>query len=49
MRTVFGVAVSLVGSLKVMSPASQRLARVVRTDLAGRCTILLDLEFARSR
>ena len=42
MRTVFGVAVSLVGSLKVMSPAYQRLARVVRTELPRRCTILLD-------
>lgn len=49
MRTVFGVAVSLVGSLKVMSPASQRPARVVRTELASRCTILLVLAFARSR
>ena len=48
MRTVFGVALSLAGSVKVISPASQRLARVVRTVLADRCTILLDLAFARS-
>jgi hypothetical protein len=32
-----------------MSPASQRLARVVRTELAGRCTILLDGAFEQSQ